>query len=143
MSDVSQSPAPDPGSAQAAASLDVVQGTIEKFLSAATIDVVYGKPIKNGDALIIPTAEVLSGMGFGVAYGSGPTSSEQNQGSGGGGGGGGRVLSRPVAVVIASPEGVRVEPVLDLTKIGIAALTTAGFIFGMFMRMMRGPRQRK
>jgi uncharacterized spore protein YtfJ len=140
MSDELESKQADFDTVETAVALDAVQETIEKFLDAATIDVVYGKPIKNGDTLIIPTAEVLSGLGFGIGYGSGTNTSENNQGGGGGGGGGGRVLSRPVAVVIASPDGVRVEPVFDTTKVGIAALTTAGFMIGMLLRMMRGPR---
>jgi uncharacterized spore protein YtfJ len=58
-------------------------------------------------------------------------------GKGSGGGGGGRILSRPVAVVIASPEGIRVEPVLDITKIALAGLTAMGFMVGMMFRMSR------
>jgi uncharacterized spore protein YtfJ len=58
-------------------------------------------------------------------------------GGGGGGGGGGRVFSRPVAVVVASPEGVRVEPVLDVTKIALAALTAGGFMLATLARMSR------
>lgn len=119
--------------------LDRFQETMEEFLAAADVSVVYGEPIKHEDTMIIPTAEVLCGLGFGVGNGSG-TSAEQNlekpsQGSGSGGGGGGRILSRPVAVVIASPEGVRVEPVVDITKIGLAALTAVGFMVGMMFRM--------
>ena len=119
--------------------LDVFQDTMEEFLAAADVRVVYGEPIEHDDTMIIPTAEVLCGLGFGVGSGTG-TSSEQNsdkpsQGSGSGGGGGGRILSRPVAVVIASPEGVRVEPVVDVTKIGLAALTAVGFMVGMMFRM--------
>jgi uncharacterized spore protein YtfJ len=106
------------------------------------VEKVYGKPIENGDTLIVPTAEILCGMGFGVGSGSGNQMDEEaaNRGEGGGGGGGGRVLSRPVAVIIASPEGVRVEPVIDPTKIALAALTAAGFMLSMLFRMMRGPR---
>jgi len=119
--------------------LDVFQDTMEEFLAAADVRVVYGEPIAHDDTLIIPTAEVLCGVGFGVGSGSG-TSTEQNpekpmQGAGSGGGGGGRILSRPVAVVVASPEGVRVEPVVDVTKIGLAALTAVGFMVGMMFRM--------
>jgi uncharacterized spore protein YtfJ len=112
--------------------------------SPADVQVVYGEPIQHGDTLIVPTAEVLAGLGFGLGYGSGKSNEEEgeNIGSGGGGGGGGRVLSRPVAVVIASPEGVRIEPVVDVTKIGLAALTAAGFMFGMLLRMT-GSRQPK
>jgi uncharacterized spore protein YtfJ len=144
MNDEIDSKPADVDKAETAVAIDAVQGTIEKFLESATIDVVYGKPIKNGDTLIIPTAEVLTGLGFGVAYGNAQrseTSGPDRGGSGGGGGGGGRVLSRPVAVVIASPEGVRVEPIVDVTKVGIAALTTFGFMLGFSMRMTRGLRR--
>jgi uncharacterized spore protein YtfJ len=80
-------------------------------------------------------------LGFGVGSGSGNgTGTDENpdkpwQGTGGGGGGGGRVLSRPVAIVVASPEGVRVEPVIDITKIALAGLTALGFMVGMMFRM--------
>jgi uncharacterized spore protein YtfJ len=124
--------------------VDVVQDTLDTFLEAASVDAVYGQPIQSGENTIIPAAEVLSGLGFGVGsgYGSGsaPSDEEEGQavgsGGGSGGGGGGRVLARPVAVIIASPEGVRVEPVVDATKIALAALTAAGFMMGMMMRML-------
>ena len=126
-------------------SMDLAKDTMEKFLSAASVNAVYGEPIRSGESLIIPTAEVLSGMGFGLGAGVGNNADKneegkpvQNSGGGGGGGGGGRVLSRPVAVIIASPEGVRVEPVVDVTKVALAALTAGGFILGMLLRMLRG-----
>jgi uncharacterized spore protein YtfJ len=119
--------------------MGVFQDTMDEFLAAADVSVVYGEPIQHEDTLIIPTAEVLCAMGFGVGSGSG-TSAEHDpdkpsQGSGSGGGGGGKILSRPVAVVVASPEGVRVEPVIDVTKIALAALTAVGFMVGMMGRM--------
>jgi uncharacterized spore protein YtfJ len=126
-------------------SMDMVKDTMDKFLAAASVNAVYGEPIQSGDALIIPAAEVLSGLGFGMGAGVGNNAAKdeegkpvQNSGGGGGGGGGGRVLSRPVAVIIASPEGVRVEPVVDVTKVALAALTAGGFILGMLLRMLRG-----
>ncbi|HEX7974046.1 MAG TPA: spore germination protein GerW family protein [Anaerolineales bacterium] len=122
--------------------LDIVQNTMDTFLEAASVDAVYGEPIENGDTLIIPTAEIISGLGFGVGtgYGGNRDGEETNEGGGGGGGGGGRVLSRPVAVIISSPEGVRVEPVVDVTKVALAALTAFGFMWAMVMRM-RSPRR--
>lgn len=115
----------------------VIQDTLDKFIATADVEVVYGETIQHGEIVIIPTAEVLAGLGFGLIYGSGKSQQEDNGdvSSGGGGGGGGRVLSRPVAVVVASPEGVRVEPVVDITKIGLAILTAAGFMFSMILRM--------
>jgi uncharacterized spore protein YtfJ len=121
--------------------LDAFQDTMEEFLAAADVRVVYGEPIQHEDTIIIPTAEVLCALGFGLGSG-GATNTEENpdnpsMGKGSGGGGGGRILSRPVAVVIASPEGVRVEPVLDITKIALAGLTAMGFMVGMMFRMSR------
>jgi uncharacterized spore protein YtfJ len=121
------------------AGLDRYQETMEEFLSAADVRVVYGEPIQHDDTTIIPTAEILCGLGFGVGSGSG-TDTEHNPdnpsvGKGSGGGGGGRILSRPVAVVVASPEGVRVEPVFDITKVALAGLTALGFMVGMMFRM--------
>jgi uncharacterized spore protein YtfJ len=121
------------------AGLEMAQSTMEEFLATADVRAVYGEPIQHGETTIIPTAEVLAGMGFGFGSGKG-TGEDQNtgkptQGSGSGGGGGGRVLSRPVAVVVASPEGVRVEPVVDITKIALAGLTALGFMVGMMFRM--------
>jgi uncharacterized spore protein YtfJ len=62
---------------------------------------------------------------------------ESQVGGGSGGGGGGRVLSRPVAIIVSSPEGVYIEPVIDVTKIALAALTAAGFMVGMVTKMLR------
>ncbi len=120
------------------AGLEMYQSTMEEFLAAADVRVVYGEPILHDDTMIIPTAEVLCGLGFGVGSGSGTSTDNPDkpaQGSGSGGGGGGRILSRPVAVVVASPEGVRVEPVVDITKIALAGLTALGFMVGMMFRM--------
>lgn len=119
--------------------LDRFQETMEEFLAAADVRVVYGEPIQHDDTTIIPTAEVLCGIGFGVGSGSGTDTEHDPEkpsvGQGSGGGGGGRILSRPVAVVVASPEGVRVEPVFDITKIALAGLTALGFMVGMVFRM--------
>ena len=121
------------------AGLEMFQDTMEEFLAAADVRVVYGEPIQHDDTTIIPTAEVLCGLGFGVGSGRGTDTDEDSgkpsSGSGSGGGGGGRILSRPVAVVVASPEGVRVEPVVDITKIALAGLTALGFMVGMMFRM--------
>ncbi len=120
------------------AGLEMYQETMEEFLAAADVRVVYGEPIQHDDTMIIPTAEVLCGLGFGVGSGTGTSTDNPEkpaQGSGSGGGGGGRILSRPVAVVVASPEGVRVEPVIDITKIALAGLTAFGFMVGMMFRM--------
>jgi uncharacterized spore protein YtfJ len=125
--------------------MDVIELTMERFLDTASVDLVYGDPVEHGDTLIIPTAEILAGLGFGVGSGSGSAGKHDEEegeeggegyGEGGGGGGGGRTFARPVAIVVSSPEGVRVEPVVDVTKIALGFLTAAGFMTGMILRML-------
>ena len=113
---------------------ETINDTMAHFLSTADVDTVYGQPIRKGDTVIIPTAEVLSALGFGASQGA----MNRKEGKGGkwsGGGGGGRTFSRPVAVIVASPEGVRVTPIFDTTKIILAGLTALGFMFSTLLRM--------
>ena len=118
-----------------------VNKILDSFLGTANVKRVYGEPTKVGDSIVIPAAEVFVGMGFGMGAGFGPSEDEsENPPGGGGGGAGGSVQARPVAVIIASPEGVRVEPVFDVTKITLAGLTAFGFMIGMVARMRRAPR---
>ncbi len=125
------------------AGVETVYANIEALMETAHVDLVYGDAIEKDETTIIPTAEVFALMGFGVGYGTGSSPKETEEegeepaarGGGGGGGGGGRTFSRPVAVIIADPQGVRVEPVVDITKIALAALTAAGFMLATMMRM--------
>jgi uncharacterized spore protein YtfJ len=124
--------------------MDVIELTMERFLDTASVDLVYGEPVEHGDTLIIPAAEILAGLGFGVGTGSGGSGKGTEEaegegegyGEGAGGGGGGRTFARPVAIIVSSPEGVRVEPVVDVTKIALGFLTAAGFMTGMILRML-------
>jgi uncharacterized spore protein YtfJ len=102
---------------------------LERLIAAADVTKVYGEPIRHGDRLLLPAAEVLAVAGIGMGSGSGIDSRTRRRGGGGGGGGGGRTLARTVAVIVSDPEGVRVEPVFDYTKIALAALTAAGFVW--------------
>lgn len=129
----------------AAANAEYTADALDRFLDAGTVDAVYGEPVVHDGRMIIPSAEIISA--FGIGYGGGGGSAmpdkeesaagikEPNYGGGGGAGGGGKIFSRPVAVVIADENGVRVEPVFDITKIGMAALTAFGFMAAMYFRM--------
>ncbi len=124
--------------------IKAVQESHEELLKTAGPSLAYGRPVKSGDITIIPTSEVLvfSGFGYGSGYGQGfeGERAEPSEGGGGGGGGGGKTLSRPVAVVVVSPAGVRVEPIYDMTKIYMAAITAAGFMLAMLVKFMRPTR---
>jgi uncharacterized spore protein YtfJ len=91
-------------------------------------DTVYSQPITVGEHTIITASEYMAGMGVGYGSGGGMNVPEEpeNVGFGGGGGGGGTTLARPVATIIISPSGVRVEPIVDVTKIAITLFTALG-----------------
>jgi uncharacterized spore protein YtfJ len=122
-----------------------IQDTMDMFLGTADVTAVYGEPVLHGHEMIIPAAEVLCGMGFGVGYGSGGTEKEDKGEptvpGGGGGGGGGRSFARPVAVIIAGPEGTRVDPVIDITKIVMAFFTALGFMASFAIRSRHAERK--
>ena len=120
--------------------LDRVSGIMERLLATADVSKVYSEPILHGDVMILPAAEVLAIAGFGMGSGGGVALQQEGQksrGSGGGGGGGGKTLARPVAVIVATPDGVEVRPVIDFTKIALAALTAAGFVMAAWKGMKR------
>jgi uncharacterized spore protein YtfJ len=118
------------------AAVEKMSAILEQFVETASVEAVYGPPIQHGETLVVPAAEVLCAMGFGMGSGSG-TDENQQGGGGGGGGGGGRVLSRPVAAIIIEKDQVRVEPVVDVTKIALGLFTTIGFIASMAWKMNR------
>jgi len=112
-------------------------GVMERLIDAADVSSVYAAPIAHGDRLLIPAAEVLAVAGFGMGSGTGDMGARgglARRGGGGGGGGGGKTLARSVAVIVSSPEGVEVRPVIDVTKIALAALTAAGFVWAAWKR---------
>jgi uncharacterized spore protein YtfJ len=140
--------------------LDLIEYTLDNFMAAASVDAAYGEPVVHGDRLVIPAAEVIGVLGFGVGSGAGgmspddedededekasageaktnPISGPGGSGSGGGGGGGGSVFSRPVAVVVIGPQGVEVKPVVDVTKIVLASVTAGAFAVGMLLQLLR------
>lgn len=115
---------------------------IGRLFDVTRPDAVFSQPVTVGDHTIINASEysVGLGMGYGGGGGIGPDPDEstpQGNGVGGGGGGGGATMSRPVAAIIVSPSGVRVEPIVDVTKIAITMFTALGAM-AMALRKMKG-----
>jgi len=50
---------------------------------------------------------------------------------------GGGANGRPIAAIIITDEGVRVEPIMDMTKVVLAALSTGAFILLWLGRLNR------
>ncbi len=107
------------------APVDPTEQALSKLVIAASADAVFGEPVVNGNTTVIPCSEVVIGMGMGS--GGGPAG-ENGKSTGSGSGGGGGARSRPIAAIIITQNEVRVEPILDITKIVLASLTTGAFI---------------
>ena len=115
---------------------------IGKLFDVTRPEAVYSQPVTVGEHTIITASEYMAGMGvgYGSGGGTGPTpNGEETEatGYGGGGGGGGTTMARPVATIIVGPNGVRVEPVVDVTKIAVTMFTALGAM-AMALRKMKG-----
>jgi uncharacterized spore protein YtfJ len=102
--------------------------TIDAVAKAARPEVVFGHPIERDGVTIIPCAEIMMGMGMGGGSGSSPATEAKERAGGEGLGAGGGMQGRPVAAIVIAEGGVRIEPIVDATKVALAALTTAGFM---------------
>jgi len=122
-------------------------GLVQRLFDVARPQAVYSEPLTVGEQVVITASEVTvaMGMGFGGGLGSGARADEEQEpggeGGGGGGGGGGTSFTRPVAAVVVSPQGVWVEPIVDVTKLGLALFTMLGSMWMFWSRMRRASRE--
>ncbi len=116
---------------------------LDKLVATARAEAAFSSPVTQGEHTVITASEVYVGMGLGFGYGGGETpmvaneevtTSGANYGGGGGGGGGGSAGARPVAAISIGPNGVHVEPIMDVTKVALAFFTT----LGAMLLMLRG-----
>lgn len=125
---------------------------LERILAAAQPGAVFGEPVDAGGYTLITASEVTSGGGFGAGIARGPASRPDGNPSpptetprpvgkqpigGSGLGGGGGSMGRPVAVIAVGPNGVTVRPVVDITKVALAALTASAAMLGVRRAMRR------
>lgn len=114
---------------------------MNKMASIASVDAVFGQPVQREDVVIIPCAEVSMGGGMGMGGGPSGNAEQGKLTVGMGGGAGGGATGRPIAIIVMSPEGVRVQPVMDMTKVTLALFTTATFILIQVVRILRADRR--
>jgi uncharacterized spore protein YtfJ len=117
---------------------------IEKMIERLKVGAVFGGPITEGDVTVVPVADVR--LGFGYGFGSGRGRDEESEGapttgegSGSGGGAGGRVSAK--GYIRISSEGVRFEPLPDVTRLALAGIALAAwsvFWISRTLRVVRG-----
>jgi uncharacterized spore protein YtfJ len=97
-------------------------------MTSVSAERVFREPVHVGDRVVIVAAafDISGGMGFGTGG--------DNVGNGGGGGGAGaHTEGRPVAAIEVGPDGVRIRPIVDFTRIGVTLLIS-GFAVWRAMR---------
>lgn len=119
---------------QVAAAAGHMSAGLERLFGPVGSADVFSAPVERGESIVITAAAIERFGGFGFGGGEGDDG-DAASGSGAGGGGGGRVEARPVAVIRIDGDGVSVVPVLDTTRIAIAAI-------GVALALMRAMRRR-
>ncbi|MFZ0546270.1 MAG: hypothetical protein WAM60_12570 [Candidatus Promineifilaceae bacterium] len=118
---------------------------VGRLFDTAKPEAAFGKPVTQGEYTVITASEVSIGMGVGYGGGGGTDQKEAEKeasgGFGGGGGGGGMATARPIAAIEIGPEGVIVEPIVDVTKIALAFFTALGSMGLMFARMNKASKK--
>ncbi len=120
--------------AQAAASLaastEQMTGFVSHFAEVARAESCVGPAQSANGHTVVPLATVTVQAAFGMGFGggSGAQANQEGSGSGGGGGGGGRGSSRVMAIADISEDGLRIQPVPDVTMLGLAAMALAGVL---------------
>jgi uncharacterized spore protein YtfJ len=121
---------------------------LARLFDVAKPSAVFSEPVKEGEYTVINASEVSIGLGVGFGGGGGVNGqavdeTAENAGFGGGGGGGGGAVSRPVAAIIIGPKGVRMEPIVDVTKVALALFSAVGAFLLMLAKMRRFSRTGK
>lgn len=124
---------------------------VEKLFDVAQPSAIFAEPVTVGEHTVITASEVKVGMGFVLDTRGGPgaeaaesegeSREEMGTGFGPGGGGGGVSSGRPVAAITVGPEGLQIQPVVDLTTIALAAFTALGAMFMAANRMRAASRK--
>lgn len=127
--------------------INAVVAKVDRLYDVARPEAVFAAPITAEGRTVIAAAEVLVGAGSGgggaIGLGQPPAdgSAPGPDAEGMAAGGGGFAHSRPVALIIIDRDGVRVEPIVDATKLGLAAITVLGSLIFLAGRIVRTSRR--
>lgn len=118
--------------------LDELQKRFQEMQTKTGVRAVFGEVIEVDGRRLIPVAGVT--YGFCMGGGQGPTPQEKgekkaNPPLGGGGGGGMRV--EPIAVIEVTTDSVKIQPIVNVTRVAIAGLLVGAWSIFWISRAMR------
>lgn len=113
--------------------LDELQKRFQEMQGRADVRTVFGEAIQLNGRRVIPVASIQ--YGFGMGGGSGPTKAKSEASGGGGGGGGMRV--EPVALVDITDGKLKVEPIVNVTRLATMAMILAAWSVFWISRTIR------
>lgn len=124
--------------------LDDLQKRFAEMQGKANWKTVFGDVIEVDGRRLIPVASVQYGFGMGGGQGQAPRAGSRaksppkdgNPSLGGGGGGGGARIE-PIALIDITDGRLRVEPIVNVTKLAVIALVVAGWSMFWVARAMR------
>lgn len=113
--------------------LDGLQQRFQEMQGKVDVRTVFGGAIELDGRRVIPVASVQ--YGFGMGGGSGPVKSDGDAPGGGGGGGGMRV--EPVALIDITDGKLKVEPIVNVTRLATMAMILAAWSVFWVSRTIR------
>jgi uncharacterized spore protein YtfJ len=108
---------------QSKSATQTLEQTMNRLVDSVKTEAVFGQPVQRDGITIIPCSEVSLGLGLGG--GNKPHQQEAGENMSGGGG----VSERPIAVIVVTHNGVRVQPIPNVTKIAVSFFSALGFAF--------------
>ncbi len=107
------------------ADIQRVLDALEDLREGANVNACFGEPVTVEGRTVIPVARVGYGFGVGAAHapgreGEGEEAASEEEGAGGGGLG--AMTGCPLGVIEVTPEGIRVEPVIDRQKVAMLSM---------------------
>ena len=119
--------------------LDKLIDRIGEVQGKATVRTVFGDPMEVHGRTIIPVAKVRFGFGMGMGRGkrSEDETPDDDHHRATGGGGGGAAVIRPLAVIEISEGRTKVTPIMDVTRMSLAAIALAAWAIFWISRTLR------
>jgi uncharacterized spore protein YtfJ len=119
-------------------SLNRLFDTIEKGRETAHWRAAFGEPTVIDDKTLIPVSQVSYGFGLTFGWGARPPEEGGEAAPGGEGrGGGGTASSKPLGVIVVSPDGVRFQEVGDRSRIALAGILLGGLLWYQVAKTLR------